>query len=235
MRALIIEDEIMVAQALKRMIANIVGVKLTSLDHVECVADGELFLQGNEIDVVFLDLNLGGENGFDLLTEMVAQPFQTIVVSANTDQALQAYELGVVDFVPKPFLEDRLSDAIARLDTHHALAHAGCGNAKFLGIRHRGNTRIVAIDDVVRIQAAAKYSELYLASGSVFMHEKNLGQLMMLLPENFQRVHKSHAVDLLQIQDLVCQPGSKYELVLISAETVPVGRSFVSALRARLA
>lgn len=234
MKILIVEDETMVARSLKRMIAEILGPRLISLEHRETLLEGEAYLVENAIDLLLLDLNLNGSNGFDLLKKVTAKSFQTIIVSANSDQAIKAFEHGVVDFVPKPFTQDRLSQALNRLVSSKVDNNSGHGMAQFLGVRLGGKTRLVPVADILFIKGADKYSELQLMDGSVLLHEKNLRQLMVLLPSTFQRIHKSTIIDLANIKDLISHRGSKYEARLQDGSCISVGRSFVSELRARL-
>jgi DNA-binding NtrC family response regulator len=72
-------------------------------------------LAESPIDVVLLDLNLGGVDGMALLQSQVAASFHTVVVSADIDEALRTFEYGVLDFVPKPFTEQRLEEALRRV------------------------------------------------------------------------------------------------------------------------
>ncbi len=67
------------------------------------------------IDVLFLDLNLNGKDGFDLLKTSVSGAFHVIIISAHTEQALKAFEYGVLDFVGKPFNKERLARALDRV------------------------------------------------------------------------------------------------------------------------
>lgn len=234
MKILIVEDEAMVARSLKRMVTEILGPQLVSLEHRETLLEGEDYLAENTIDLLLLDLNLNGSSGFDLLKNVTAKSFQTIIVSANSDQAIKAFEHGVVDFVPKPFTQERLSQALGRLDPSQLDNNAGGGKAQFLGVRLGGKTRLVPVADILLIKGADKYSELQLMDGSVLLHEKNLRQLMLLLPNTFQRIHKSAIVDMANIKDLVSHRGSKYEARLKDGTCISVGRAFVSELRARL-
>ncbi|WWW34360.1 response regulator [Stenotrophomonas rhizophila] len=64
-------------------------------------------LQRAVYDGLLLDLNLGGEDGFELLRRAVAGRYHCVVVSAHRERALQAFEHGVLDFVPKPFSRER--------------------------------------------------------------------------------------------------------------------------------
>ena len=165
---------------------------------------------------------------------MVAREFQTVIVSANTDQALKAFEYGAIDFVAKPFTEDRLKQAFSKMGEKAQVLHAGAGKAQFLGVRHAGRTQMLHVADIMRLKADDKYCEILMKNGNNFFHEKSLGQLMLLLPDNFQRVHKSFGVNLLEMQALRSFPGSKYELQCVDGSHIPVGRSYLPALRERL-
>ncbi len=101
MRILIVEDEPLVRQRLLRLCSELAGVRA----RFDAVADLESAgdrLQRSVYDGLLLDLNLGGDDGFELLRRAVAGRYQCVVVSAHRDRALQAFEHGVLDFVPKP-------------------------------------------------------------------------------------------------------------------------------------
>ena len=70
--------------------------------------DAEEHLVENEVDVLLLDLNLQGHDGFELLKNQVAKAFHTVVISAYGEKALEAFDYGVLDFIEKPFEAERL-------------------------------------------------------------------------------------------------------------------------------
>src|SRR5688572_16580366 len=114
MRILIAEDESVIARRLERMVKEILGERAGSVAVKESLADAGEYLFEKPIDLLLLDLNLNGEDGYDLLKLAAAGSFQTIVVSANSDRALEAFQYGVLDFVPKPFDLERLKRALDR-------------------------------------------------------------------------------------------------------------------------
>ena len=233
MKILIVEDEIMVARALMRMLGNL-NINTHQIDHKMDLNGAMKEIRMNPPDLLMLDLNLNGEDGLTILSECVAAPFQTIIVSANTDQAIKAFDYGVVDFVPKPFDQERLNKAFDRLLLPDDDPVSGQGRAEFLGIRQSGKTTVLCVDDVEFIQAADNYSEITMNSGATHLHEKNLRQLLQVLPGCFQRIHKSHLVNMRKIEGLDSFEGSRYEVSLKSGERLAAGRKYVSALRERL-
>jgi len=234
MNILVVEDEIMAARHLCRVIREILQENVQSLHHVDTLDDAKQYLQSHGIDLLFLDLNLSGEDGFELLSDVVSSNFQTIIVSGNIDQALRSYEYGVLDFVPKPFTQARLSQALDKCRPSQVQTESGRGQAKYLGVRHLGKTLLVPIEDVTHIKAADRYTEISLADGKSLLHEKKLKQLLCILPDQFQQIHKSHIANLRFAKDIVSRPGSSYELCLRDGTILSVGRKFLPPLRNRL-
>ncbi|MBK7227614.1 MAG: hypothetical protein IPH97_01775 [Ignavibacteriales bacterium] len=64
-------------------------------------------------------MNLNAKDGFELLKQVVSQSFHTIVISANINRAIEAFEYGVLDFIPKPYNIERLKAAFQRLQSSH--------------------------------------------------------------------------------------------------------------------
>src|SRR5688572_31129759 len=112
MKILIVEDEPVLAQRLARFCREILGGQLESLRVASMFSEASARLDESPIDLLLLDLNLHGRDGMQLLASSVAGSFHTIIVSANTEQALRAFEYGVIDFVPKPFSRERLEQAL---------------------------------------------------------------------------------------------------------------------------
>lgn len=229
-KLVIVEDEFMVAKRLQRLISNILAEQDFSLKAFNTFDDAADFLHSHTIDALFLDLNLNGEDGFSLLKQQVSQSFHTIVVSANTDRALEAFEYGVLDFVAKPFTQERLTSAIQRLTSQNFRT-----NCKFLSYKKAGAINLLEVSSIEYIQAAGHYSEVFTHdTQSPVLHDKNLEKLLPLLPSNFFRIHRSYIVDLQSIATIHAQSGSKYSVTLKSGQELPVGRTRVAELKALL-
>jgi two-component system response regulator LytT len=218
-RIAIVEDEAIIARRLERMVRGIVSE--ATID-VAASYDAALALTRTPLDLLFLDLNLHGRDGFALLEEAAAAKFQTVVVSAHHDQALRAFEYGVTDFVAKPWTEERLRRAIERVRGDDRSA------AKTLIIRKGRELRRIAVEDILFVRGADDYSELHLANGEVHLHEKSLTALETLLPGSFLRVHRSYIANLARVT------GMRHDAVALNGLPVPVGRVYRAGLRGRL-
>jgi DNA-binding LytR/AlgR family response regulator len=230
MRLLIVEDEPLIAQRLERFCREILGDAMTAPHTSESLSATEAWLKENTADVLLLDLNLGGADGMALLRRSVAGSFHTVIVSANTDRALEAFEYGVLDFVPKPFTKERLAQALGRATD----AGARAGAAKYLAVKKSGRVELVAVADVLYVQGAGNYSELVLTDGRRELHDKTLERLAAVLPPQFERIHKSFLVRLGAIRALHASEGSHYEAELKNGLSLPVGRTRYKELREKL-
>ncbi len=231
MRVLIVEDEPLLAQRLERFCREILGDKLEAIRMANLFSEASARLDESPIDLLLLDLNLHGRDGMELLASSVAGSFHTIIVSANTEQALRAFEYGVIDFVPKPFSRERLAQALQRVTER---AGRSAGAAKFLAVRKHGRVELVAIDRVLYVEGAGAYAELVLEDGRRELHDKTLEKLHALLPPVFERVHKSYVVRMTAVKALHAQVGSHYELELKSGTRLPVGRTRYKEIREKL-
>ena len=228
MKLLIVEDEPKIARRLEHLLRDLLGDEIRQLDHRHTLADADEWLHDSSIDLLFLDLDLHGCDGFELLTRAVAGSFLTVVVSANTDRAITAFEHGVVDFVPKPFSRERLRQALDRA--------RGVGSRqaiRFLACRSGGEIELVPLASVRFVRGAGNYSELHLDDGRSRLHDKNLERLERLLPQRFVRIHKSYLVSLDRLRRLHSLPGSRYQAELTTGERLPIGRSRIAELRKR--
>lgn len=151
-----------------------------------------------------------------------------MVVSAHTDRAIDAFALGVVDFIAKPYTRERLALALDRVRAAHGVRHP-----RLLAVRAHGRVELIAVDDVRHIAGAGDYAEIHGAGGATWLHDKSLTVLERTLPPPFVRIHRSCLVNLRHAAALRAEIGSRYVLVLRDGEELPVGRTRVAALRAR--
>jgi DNA-binding LytR/AlgR family response regulator len=225
-RVVIAEDEEVIARRVARLTTDILGPAAT-VRIAASVDDARDAVSELAPDVLVLDLNLEGRDGFDLLRDPALHGCPTVVVSAHTDRALEAYELGIRDFVPKPFGRERLEIALRRA------LEATPRRPRLFGARDGGTTRFVPLEEIRYARGAGAHSELVLARDRIVRDDRLLDRLQQLLPAHFERIHKSFLVDIRHITRLIAQEGSRYAIELADGTTLPVGRTRVQALRMR--
>ncbi|KFF05557.1 LytR/AlgR family response regulator transcription factor [Flavobacterium reichenbachii] len=230
MKILIIEDEARIAKRIERMTRDFFD-KEAQILLCDSVENGSNAIESQPIDLLLLDLNLNGEDGFDVLQSVVAKSFQTIIISAYTEKAITAFAYGVLDFVPKPFDVIRLSQAFERFTKPEKQSGR---DLQFLAVKKAKVIKLIDIKDIRYIKGAGIYTELHLSDGRMELHDKSLESLEKLLPPSFERIHKSYILCWYEADKLVVEAGGKYSMLLKNAELLPVGRSKYKELRHKM-
>jgi two-component system response regulator LytT len=219
MKIFIVEDEKVAARRLIRQIDEILPNNKISVFYEPEEVTVAMKMQSP--DLLILDLNLNGEDGFNILKSIEEKNFETIVVSANGERALEGFDLDIVDFVLKPYDKERLQKALQKFMKRR--------------IRRRGSKEILVKDGAVRIavpveqilyiSGAGDYREIHCKDGKNYLHERSLEKFGEIMPNNFIRIHNSYLVDKNSIVQTMVFGGGKYEAVLENNEKLPVSRS----------
>jgi two-component system response regulator LytT len=219
MRILIVEDEPPIANEIEQLTRSLLGRKLNSIYQIYTIEEVRGYLQSHSIDLCLLDLNLSGKNGYDILQYSVSEKFHTIIISAHTEQAIEAFHYGVLDFVPKPVEKDRLREAFDRY-----LGRVKTDNifTKFIVVRKQNNNHLIAVDEILYFKAVGYLVEIHLNDGGVELIEKPLNRLEQILPSRFMRVHRSYITDMHQIASYRHKGGGVYQLTLENGTKIPL-------------
>jgi DNA-binding LytR/AlgR family response regulator len=228
MKILIVEDEWPIAEDIRCLVKKILENESPSV-HIEHTLENALiFLNEKPIDVLLLDLNLNSQDGFALLREIVSKSFHTIVISANINRAIEAFEYGVLDFIPKPYTEERLKTAFQRLSANNAIV----GRAvKYISVKIGNGIRVVPLEEIRYFRSDNIYSELHLKEGATLICDKSLKQLIPLLPQGYLRIHKSFIVNAGTIERIKNLGGGQYRACTKFGDELPVSREKIDELR----
>jgi two-component system response regulator LytT len=220
MRVLIVEDEAPAARRLQRLAATHLGARLGEALHVETVEQARTALAAARFDLVLLDLDLNGADGFAVLRGAPnSEHMMVIVVSARTDRAIDAFDNAVIDFVSKPVSEERLARALDR-----ALEAKPRARGTSLVVRSAGRIQLAPLALVASLSGADDYVEVALIDGRRLLHDVGLDDLEKRLPSSFLRVHRSHIVNLAHAQSIRKLPGGRQTIELAGALEIPVSR-----------
>jgi two-component system LytT family response regulator len=210
-RVAIVEDEPPARAKLRRLLDDHSEYRIVA--EAEDIAGGSALLRNDRPDLLFLDIQLGAENGFDLLAR-ASLPLPLIVfTTAYHEHALRAFEIAALDYLLKPFDRARFERTLVRVAERLAARREGEGAAadeerlRHLGsdlgrtqrlarivVHERGRSLIVPIADVQRISAAGNNVEVH-SGGRKHLVRATLSRLAQRLdPAEFLRVHRSHLV-----------------------------------------
>jgi two-component system response regulator LytT len=231
MHVLIVEDEPAISERIQRQVSQILGNRLGKLKSFDNLDDAQEYIAEQSIDLLFLDLNLQGEDGFELLGSLTASSFHTVIISAYADKAIQAFEYSILDFIAKPFTKQRLEQAINRiLDVKFRQDYG----VRYLSIKLAKEIKLIEISDIDYIIAADHYSELVINEKKM-LHDKSIQKLLLLLPPSFEQIHRSYIVNMNKVLNVIAEGGSKYTLTLKNGEQLPISRSRFSVIKSKLA
>lgn len=248
-RLLIVDDELPARQRLRELLDN--DPDIGEVIEVDNGLDAVETILQQRPDVVFLDVQMPGLDGLGVIDTIgVAQMPVTVFVTAFDQHAVRAFESAALDYVLKPYGDERMEAALARakarlddrsvrdfgqnmlqlLDTRRA-------EGNFLDrivIRERDKTRLVRVDQIDCIESAGVYVALHVGSERI-IHRAALGELIGRLdPQRFVRVHRSTVVNIDSIKHLEPASHGEFDLVLRSGHNVHVSRTFRPLLEARL-
>jgi two-component system LytT family response regulator len=202
--ALIVDDEPVARAGLRDILAGITWLKVAGE-----ASDGRAAVAAIEQlkpDMVFLDIEMPGLTGIDVLRKASHQPF-VIFTTAYAQHAATAFELGAVDYVLKPFGSERISKALERVrtalgepDTPPALDRLrealGTGPMSRLFVRTGNGVVPILVSDVSRFEAAGDYVTAYTRGTRHLLH-LSLNKLESRLDtQKFIRIHRAHIVNL---------------------------------------
>ena len=237
LRAVIVDDERLARLALRTLLlAGDRGVVVVG--EASGVDEAEALVRREHPQVVFLDIQLRGESGFDLLARN-AGAFHTVFVTAFDAYAVRAFEVHALDYLLKPVDPARLATALARArDPSAARAAPVAAAYRYDDLFFHDDARsprFVRIRDIVFIRAAGNYTEIHLACGPPLLVLRALSTWeTQLASAPFVRVHRSLLVNLDFIERIERGEGYTYDLFVRGhASPLPMSRRRAAELKSR--
>jgi two-component system LytT family response regulator len=237
LRAVIVDDERLARLALRTLLAGERGVVVVG--EASGVDDAEVLIRREQPQVVFLDIQLRGESGFDLLARN-AGTFHTVFVTAFDAYAVRAFEVHALDYLLKPVDPVRLTTALARARNPAAAPPA---DARAPAYRYDDlffhddarSPRFIRIREIAFIRAAGNYTELHLAAGPPLLVLRALSMWeTQLAGAPFVRVHRSLLVNLDFVERVERGEGYTYDLFVRGhAEPLPMSRRRATELKGK--
>jgi DNA-binding LytR/AlgR family response regulator len=225
-RCLIIDDEPLAQRVVERYAENLQFLEITgkcnnALEAIE-------FLHHNEVDLIFLDINMPKLTGMEFLRTLKNPPL-VIITTAYAEYAIQGYELDVVDYLMKPFAFDRFLKAIQKAEellrgreavAHHEPRESEKQEENYLFIKSSKKTYKVNLDQILYIEALGDYVKIFTTDKMIVSYQSLKNIEALLPPKQFPRVHKSFIIALSRI-DMI--EGNQ---VKIRDRMIPVGTNY---------
>ena len=242
-RTILVDDEPPARQLLREYLADYPAVQVVA----ECGngRDAVAAINAERPDLVFLDIQMPGLTGFDVLEQLTHMP-HLIFATAYDAFALQAFETGAVDYLLKPYARSRFSKAMDRFLAQHqratpdvsqlaALLQAAQPTASYADrLFVKVPDRIVPVPTAALrwVEAAGDYTQLHTAEAT-YLCSLGIGALAERLdPAAFVRIHRSSLIALAALRHLASDGEGGYIATLDDGYQLRVSRSYAPAVRA---
>jgi two-component system LytT family response regulator len=242
MKAIIIDDEPLARMLVKEYLIQHPNIEL--LAEAEDGFDGVKKINELKPDVIFLDIQMPKLNGFELLELLQHYP-KVIFTTAFDEYALKAFENNAIDYLLKPFSEERFNQAIAKLQNNTVSAeekinHLSSFTPKYeeessrIVIKNGSEIQIIPTKDVDFIEAYDDYVKIYIGE-KYQLKKKTLSYYEKVLEEKqFIRIHRSFLLNIAKLTRIESFEKNSYIAILSSGMRVPISRTAYPVLKEKL-
>lgn len=225
MKAIVVEDSRLAREGLIKMLQAYPELQVVAAaDHsVNALA----LIQEHQPDVVFLDIHLPGESGFDLL-EKLDCPAQIIFTTAYSEYAIRSFDYNTIDYLLKPISDERLKIAIDKLSTH--IKEPESTPKPLLDINSRmfvkdgDKCHLVQLESIRYFESCKNHVRIFFGKENAFV-KKSLNSIEERLPKkHFFRVNRQYVVNLHAIVSIEEAINDGYEITMNDGKTLEVSR-----------
>lgn len=258
LRVLIVDDEPLARRRLQQLLderddAMVAGQAETGREAVRAI-------RSEAPDFIFLDVQMPGLTGVDVIREVGPQDMPPVVfVTAYDQYALEAFRLAALDYLVKPFDDERFDEAFTRAKKQARLQKKGETADRLLALLENegtegassndaspapleriavetpGRMRVIPVSDIDYITADGSYAELHLQGGKRYPIRERMKTLEERLdPDVFFRIHRSTIVRLERVSSLLTEGGGHYAVELEDGTRLKVSRGRHEDLQERL-
>ena len=235
-KAILIDDEKNNRIALHKLIEKFCP-QVSVIAECDSVDSAIAAVESQQTDVVFLDVEMPGKNGFDLLAHYDYQcPFDIIFTTAYSQYAVKAFRFSALDYLLKPVDPEELIRAVHKLSIKKSeeiknkqfelleqkISNKDLGK-KQLAISTLEGIYFASLDEIIHVDADSSYTKIYITSGEMIMSSKPLKYFEELLEDyDFVRVHQSHIINLKHIRRYVRGDGG--QVIMMNGTEIEVSR-----------
>lgn len=215
LKAIIVDDEPIARNFLERYCDKNGNIEVAgSFPSASSALD---FLKLNEIDIIFLDVEMPDINGFQLIDQLQYLP-KIILTTSKTDYAFEAYQYNVADYLKKPFTYNRFADAVSKVIDKEVQAPPNA-NQEDIFIKADGKLTRLSYGDILYIESVGDYVK-YITGTKHYLTHSTLKEVEEKMNRNhFIKVHRSYIVNLRKIKDI-----QDHSLV-IEGKVIPISKA----------
>ena len=224
LKVIVVDDEPLAVNVVKNYIQRVQELQLEAT--FSNAMDASTYLRDNEVDIMFLDINMPFLDGLEFLSTLHKKPF-VIMTTAHEEHALKSFELEAIDYLVKPISLPRFLKSVDRviglkqgiLKTTHSEKEER--PSIFVKVDKKKLQKIL-LDEIMVIESLKDYIKVFTKSGDYLAHKSLSGVTEELPKTQFLRLHRSFTVALDKIQAL---EGNS---VLVTNKRIPIGRKYIN-------
>lgn len=227
-RAVIIDDEEDSRSNTKNMLLNYCP-EIEVVGEAASGPEGKLKIQELKPHVVFLDINMPGMNGFQMLEGIYNRDFCVIFLTAYSEHGITAVKAGATDYLLKPLMLSELQGAIRKVVQHYETTKSATHGTKtedknLVLINHSKGFTLVDFKDIIWLEASDNYTNLYLNGAKKIVASKTLKEFEVILPDSeFFRIHRSALINVNYVKEYSNNEGG--EVILSDGTHVQVSKA----------
>lgn len=243
MKAIIVDDEPLARERIRQLLEHVPDVSIVA--ECEDGATAIKTIRSQKPDVVFLDVQMPGLNGMDVVEQLGDDVPFIVFVTAYDQYAIKAFELHALDYLLKPFDRQRFDitikrvrDALLRSDypTRSNLrafveAWQKTSSGRLI-IKDRGKIHAVRISDIDWIEGTGNYANIHCGKASYLMRETLSALEAQLTPQRFVRIHRSTIVNLDRVREVRALENGDYRITLERGTCLTMSRTYKRRLSA---
>lgn len=226
MKALIVDDERIARQELRRLLLAHPAIEISG--EAQNGAEALELIPKFAPDVIFLDIQMPGMTGFELLSRLDDVP-QIIFTTAYDEYAIRAFEVNALDYLLKPIAPERLSAAIAKL-----LPRKIPPRLEQVFVRDGERCWLVRIADIYLLESEGNYTRVCFKSERPLIARSLATLEARLDPSIFFRTSRSQMVNLKWVEKVETGPAGNLEITMRSGQTISASRRQSAALKEAL-
>ncbi len=219
LKSIIIDDELKSRESLRILIEDFcTGVEVSQL--CQNVAEGLVAIEKHKPDVIFLDIQMQRETGFDLLNKIKEVTFEVIFTTAYSEYAIKAFKFSAIDYLLKPIDIEELKASLLKVEKkiggsitgrlEQLMDNLKGGNTENfkLALPTSDGLIFIKVNEIVYCEASSNYTNIYMLDGKKHLVSRTLKEYEEMLAEsNFFRIHHSYLINLNLIKKYVRGDG----------------------------
>lgn len=236
LKAIIVDDERLARKELAEMLEEFKDIKIVG--EADSASGAMLLIEQFQPDVIFLDIQMPGESGFDLINK-VRIDGKVIFVTAFDEYAIRAFDINALDYLLKPVNPERLKQSIEKLSeevdkSSESVKLLDFNDRLFLSVN--SSMMFVKVDTITVIKSAGDYSEITTSDGSKGLTVKPMKEWEHRLPgQFFTRIHRSTIINMESIDKLEEWFNGSYRVYMKDIkEPLVMSRRYVAKLKNKL-